>query len=79
LPAFGNAVLLAGVAIEVAVLALIGRVPPLQSTFGFRPLGWQEYVFLLAVLPLLPLADEARKRFGARSRSRHAPSGAGAH
>jgi Ca2+-transporting ATPase len=78
LPLLGNGVLIAGVAIEVVVLGLIGRVPPLESTFGFRPLGWQEYLFLLACLPVLPFADEARKRLAAtngRGRAASDPSG----
>jgi len=73
LPALDNAVLLAGITTEVVVLGLIGRVPPLQSTFGFRPLGWQEYLFLLAALPVLPLADEARKRLSSQRRREHRP------
>ncbi len=61
-----NRVLLAGIALEVLVLVLIGRVPPLQGTFGFAALGWREMAFLLAVCPLLPLADDLRKRLSAR-------------
>ncbi len=57
----GNLLLTAGVAVEVLFLLLIGRVPPFTTTFEFLPLGWTEWLFLLAVLPALPVADELRK------------------
>lgn len=71
IPLLGNYLLMAGLALEVVVLALVGRVPPLQETFGFRALGWREFLFLIAVLPVLPLADEARKLLLRRRSSRH--------
>ena len=61
LPLASNRLLLAGVAIEVLVLLAVGRVPPFTGTFEFLPLGWREWLFLLALLPILPAADELRK------------------
>ncbi|HXF52257.1 MAG TPA: cation-transporting P-type ATPase [Dehalococcoidia bacterium] len=69
----GNPLLLAGVAVEVAALLALLYLPPLQDVFEFAGPGWREWLFLAAILPLLPLADELRKaaaRAFARSPSR---------
>jgi hypothetical protein len=60
--ALRRAILVAGIAIEALVVVLLGRVPPLQQTFGFQPLGATEFLFVVAVLPLIPIAGEIARR-----------------
>lgn len=58
---FSNRLVWIGIATEVALLLLIVYVPILQTIFGAAPLGWGDWLFLLAWAPVLLLADEARK------------------
>jgi magnesium-transporting ATPase (P-type) len=58
---FSNRLVWVGIATEVALLLLIVYVPLLQNVFGAAPLGWGDWLFLLAWTPVLLLADEARK------------------
>ena len=58
---FSNRLVWVGIATEVALLLLIVYVPLLQNVFGSAPLGWGDWLFLLAWTPVLLLADEARK------------------
>ncbi len=70
IPLFGNPLLIAGVAVEALALVALVYVPPLQKMFSFTDLGWREGAFLVAVLPLLPAADEARKSIARLARRR---------
>lgn len=63
LPLLGNRLLLAGVASQIAILVAVVYARPLAHVFDFAGLGWREWLFLLAILPVLPLADEGRKAF----------------
>jgi magnesium-transporting ATPase (P-type) len=58
---FSNRLIWAGIAAEVALLLLIAYVPFLQTAFGTAPVPPGGWLFLLACVPLLLLADEARK------------------
>jgi potassium/sodium efflux P-type ATPase len=58
---FRNRLVLFGVLIELALLALIVYVPPLQSAFGTAPIGLTEWIFIFAWTPVIFFADEARK------------------
>ena len=58
---FSNRLVWVGIATEVALLLLIVYVPLLQNVFGAAPLGWGDWLFLLAWTPVLLLAAEARK------------------
>jgi len=58
---FTNRLVWLGIATEVVLLLLIVYVPILQSIFGAAPLGWRDWLFLLAWTPVLLLADEGRK------------------
>jgi magnesium-transporting ATPase (P-type) len=75
LPPAGNRLLVAGVAVEVAALLGLLYVPPLQDVFDFAGPGWREWAFLVAILPLLPLADELRKAAARLAPGRRSPYG----
>jgi magnesium-transporting ATPase (P-type) len=61
---FTNRLVWVGIASELAIVALIVYVPVLQSVIGTGALPWYSWVLLLLVVPLLPLADGARKWLG---------------
>lgn len=75
MPLAGNPLLVAGVAAEVGTLVALLYVPPLRDVFDFTGPGWREWLFLAAILPLLPLADELRKGIARWSRSRRSRYG----
>jgi magnesium-transporting ATPase (P-type) len=58
---FSNRLILFGIGIELLLLALLVYVPPLQRIFHTAPLGPVEWGYLAAWMPLVFLADEARK------------------
>ncbi len=58
---FSNRLVWIGIATEIALFLLIVYVPLLQNIFGAAPLGWGDWLFLLAWTPVLLLADEGRK------------------
>ncbi|MBI5015677.1 MAG: cation-transporting P-type ATPase [Deltaproteobacteria bacterium] len=58
---FTNRLIWVGIASELAVLAAIVYIPPLQRVFGTAALSWEHWLFLLAWIPCLPLVDELRK------------------
>jgi magnesium-transporting ATPase (P-type) len=57
----GNRVLLAGIAVEVAVLLLLIHVPALARTFALAPLEPLHWLLLATFAPLLLAAEELRK------------------
>jgi P-type Ca2+ transporter type 2C len=60
-PVTSNRLLWIGIASELAVIAAIVYLPPLQRVVGTAPFpGWL-WLPLLAVAPLLLVVDEARK------------------
>jgi magnesium-transporting ATPase (P-type) len=58
---FSNPLLLWGIASEIVFLAAIVLLPPLQSLFGTRPLGWTETAMLCTFPVLVWGADELRR------------------
>jgi Ca2+-transporting ATPase len=58
-----NRFLLVGIAVEVALIALLTETPGLQSVFHMRPLAGWAWLFLLLWPPLVLGAEEIRKRF----------------
>jgi magnesium-transporting ATPase (P-type) len=69
---FTNRLLLVGIAVEIAMVAVLAYTPALHDVFHTAPLGWPEWLFLLIWPPLVLGAEEARKavvrkRSGARS------------
>jgi calcium-translocating P-type ATPase len=58
---FSNRLLLVGSLIEAAIVLLLGRVPPLQDTLGFVPLGWREFAYLAMILPVIPALEMGRR------------------
>jgi calcium-translocating P-type ATPase len=71
----GNRLLLAGVAVEVAALALIVYSPGGQALFGTAPLGPAVWVFLLPFAAAMLLAEELRKAWVRRRRGPQARAG----
>ena len=71
---FTNRLLWWGIIVEVAVILMLVYVPPLQQLFGHGPLGVQDWLLLIALSPVLLLADETRKYF-VRRRDRRAEEG----
>ena len=64
-----NRLVFAGVATELAVIAAIVYLPPLQALVGTTPFPTWQWLVVLAAAPLLLVADEARKaivRYSAR-------------
>ena len=68
MPITRNPLLLPAIAVEVAALLLLVYAPPLQGVFDFTGPGLRDWLFVLLLLPLLPLLDEVRK-FALRRRA----------
>jgi len=74
MPLTRNPLLLPALAVEVASLLLLVYAPPFQAFFDFASPGAGDWLFILLLLPLLPLVDEARKLIQAsRSQPRSGP------
>jgi magnesium-transporting ATPase (P-type) len=56
-----NPLLLPALAFEIAMVLALVYLAPLQRIFDFAAPGGREWLVLLFMLPVLPLADEARK------------------
>ena len=69
---FGNRLVLAGIAAELAILLALVHVPFLARTFGFAPLRPGEWGVLLLYPPILLGLEELRKAWVRRSRPRPA-------
>jgi magnesium-transporting ATPase (P-type) len=61
IPLRSNPLLWVGIGTELALLGLIVYVPALQSVFGTAAIPAESWPFLIAWMPSLLLADEARK------------------
>jgi Ca2+-transporting ATPase len=68
LPPLGNRLLLVSLGVEVTLLLGLLYLPPFAHIFDFAALGWREWLFLGALLPVLPLVDELRKAIAAHLR-----------
>lgn len=58
---FSNRLVWVGIATELFLIALIVYVPFFQAIFGTAAFGWPQWLFLLAWMPALLVADELRK------------------
>ena len=67
---FKNKWVVRGILFEVLVLLSIVYVPYLQGLFGTISLGIVEWLYLVAFIPVMFLAEEARKYFARRYGSR---------
>jgi Ca2+-transporting ATPase len=56
-----NRLLLVGIAVEVALIAVLTSVPGLQDVFHMRPLDARLWAFLLIWPPVVLGVEEARK------------------
>ncbi len=60
---WGNRLLLAGFATELALIAAMIYVPPLRAVFEEGPLPLRYWLFLMLYPPVIFLAEEGRKAF----------------
>lgn len=58
---FSNRLVWVGIATELLLIVAIVYVPFLQGIFGTAAFAWQHWLFLLAWMPVLLVADELRK------------------
>ena len=58
---FSNRRILVGIVFEIALIVFLTVFPPLQGVFHTGPLGWQDYVFLCCIPPVVLAIEEARK------------------
>ena len=65
---FKNKMVLVGIATELILLLLMIYTPFLQGLFNTAPIGWQEWMFLMAIPPVIVGIEEIRKFF---ARKRH--------
>ena len=62
LPLRRNPLLLLSLVVEAMALLALVYVPPLQRVFSFAAPGPRDWLFVVLLLPVLPLIDELRKR-----------------
>ena len=67
---FSNKRILWGILFEIALIVAITVLPPLQQVFHTTPLGWQDYVFLACIPPIVLAIEELRKAWLRRRASR---------
>ncbi len=58
---FSNRRIVAGIVFEIALIVFLTVFPPLQGVFHTAPLGWQDYVFLCCIPPVVVALEELRK------------------
>jgi potassium/sodium efflux P-type ATPase len=58
---FSNRLLWVGIAVELVLIALLVYVPFFQGIFGTAAFPAANWLFLVALIPILPLLDEIRK------------------
>ena len=68
---FGNRFLLWGIAFELVFAAAIIYAPFLQSLFGTGPVSATWWLYLIAFVPVIFLAEEGRKAIVRRRAARH--------
>src|SRR5829696_6923543 len=69
---WSNRLLLVGIAVEVAMIALLAYTPGLDEIFHTSALGPWHWLFLLAWPPVVLCAEEARKAMTRRADRRSA-------
>lgn len=65
-----NRQIVVGIVFEVALIVFLTVFPPLQGVFHTAPLGWQDYVFLCCIPPVVIAIEEARKAWLRRRAAR---------
>jgi magnesium-transporting ATPase (P-type) len=65
---FTNRLVWAGIASELAIIALIVYVPFLQRIFDTGSIPLSAWLWIVPLIPLIPLADGIRKAVGRRIR-----------
>ncbi len=58
-----NTFYLWGILSEFIILIAFLYVPPFPNFFGFEPVSWQVWLFMLACAPMPLIGDEIRKFF----------------
>jgi magnesium-transporting ATPase (P-type) len=58
---FSNIGIVRGIILEIVVICLIIYLPFLQGTFHTAPIGIREWIFLIALPPLILIIEEIRK------------------
>ena len=48
---------------EIFFLLLFMHVPVLQDVFGTAPIGWESWIFLFCIPPIILMMEEIRKAF----------------
>ena len=61
--------ILTGIVFEIALIVFLTVFPPLQGLFHTTPLGWQDYVFLCCIPPIVFAVEELRKAWLRRHQS----------
>ena len=62
--------ILTGIVFEIALIVFLTVFPPLQGLFHTTPLGWQDYVFLCCIPPIVFAVEELRKAWLRRRSAR---------
>lgn len=70
-----NRQIVVGIVFEVALIVFLTVFPPLQGVFHTAPLGWQDYVFLCCIPPVVIAIEEARKAWLRRRAARRRDGG----
>lgn len=70
-----NRQIVVGIVFEVALIVFLAVFPPLQGVFHTAPLGWQDYVFLCCIPPVVVAIEEARKAWLRRRAARRRDGG----
>ncbi|WP_270848918.1 cation-translocating P-type ATPase [Candidatus Collinsella stercoripullorum] len=70
-----NRQIVVGIVFEVALIVFLTVFPPLQGVFHTVPLGWQDYVFLCCIPPVVIAIEEARKAWLRRRAARRRDGG----
>lgn len=70
-----NRQIVVGIVFEVALIVFLTVFPPLQGVFHTAPLGWQDYVFLCCIPPVVVAIEEARKAWLRRRAARRRDGG----
>jgi Ca2+-transporting ATPase len=67
---FSNRLILLGICTELALIAAIDYLRPLQAVFGTAPLRLVDWLFLFTITPTLLAAEEGRKLLLRRAAAR---------
>ena len=60
---WSNPIINMGIVSEILLLFLIMHVPILQNVFGTTSIGWENWIFLFCIPPIIIMLEEIRKAF----------------